>query len=51
MDVMLALATNNPLDDGLAPDRSRIRGDFPYFGDPYTKAEQAGIAPVRPAKN
>jgi hypothetical protein len=52
MDVMLTLATNKPLADGVAPDRGRIRSEFPYFGEPYTKAEQGGVAPVpRPAKN
>jgi Domain of unknown function (DUF4331) len=46
MDVMLTLAGNKPLADGAVPDRSRIRSDFPYFGDPYTKAEQSGVVPV-----
>jgi hypothetical protein len=32
LDVMLTLATNTPLVDGLAPDRVRIRKDFPYYG-------------------
>jgi hypothetical protein len=51
MDVMLTLACNKPLADGVAPDRSRTRSDFPYFGEPYTKAEQAGVTPVpRPAR-
>jgi hypothetical protein len=51
MDVMLTLASNKPLADGAAPDRSRIRSDFPYFGEPYSKAEQAGVTPVpRPAQ-
>ena len=50
-DVMLTLAGNKPLDDGVAPDRARIRGDFPYFGEPYGKAEQAGVIPEpRPPK-
>jgi hypothetical protein len=46
MDVMLTLASNTPLADGAVPDRSRVRAEFPYFGEPYTKAEQAGILPV-----
>jgi hypothetical protein len=51
MDVMLALSANMPLEDGVAPDRSRIRVEFPYFGEPYTKAEQSGVTPVpRPPK-
>ena len=35
-DVMLTLAVNMPIVDGLAPDRGRIRKDFPYYGSPYT---------------
>jgi hypothetical protein len=51
MDVILTLATNTPLGDGVAPDRARIRKDFPYFGEPYTQAEQAGVVPAAaPAK-
>ncbi len=51
MDVMLTLASNKPLADGVAPDRSRIRSEFPYFGEPYSKAEQASVTPVpRPAQ-
>lgn len=50
MDVMLTLATNRPLQDGVAPDRSRIRPAFPYFGEPYSKEEQKNIAPWHPKK-
>ena len=51
MDVILTLATNTPLGDGVVPDKTRIRGEFPYFGVPYTAAEQVGVTPVRqPAK-
>jgi hypothetical protein len=32
MDVILSLATNTALTDGVAPDRSRMRDEFPYFG-------------------
>lgn len=46
MDVMLTLASNKPLADGVAPDRSRLRTEFPYFGEPYSKAEQVGVTPV-----
>ncbi len=38
MDVMLTLATNTRLSDGVAPDRSRMRDDFPYFGEPFADA-------------
>lgn len=51
MDVMLTLAANTPIVDGLAPDRGRIRKDFPYYGAPYTAEEQVGVRPMpRPAK-
>jgi hypothetical protein len=43
---MLTLATNTPLVDGLAPDRVRIRKDFPYYGAPYTAEEQVGVTPM-----
>jgi hypothetical protein len=32
MDAMLTLVTNKPLSDEVAPDRSRMRDEFPYFG-------------------
>jgi hypothetical protein len=51
MDVMLTLASNKPLQDGAVPDRKRIRTEFPYFGEPYSKEEQKGVTPVpRPPK-
>jgi len=34
MDVMLTLATNTPPSHGAAPDKVRMRDDFPYFGQP-----------------
>ena len=50
LDVMLTLAANTPLVDGLGPDRGHIRKDFPYYGAPYTAEEQAGMTPMsRPA--
>lgn len=45
MDVMLSLATNTALGDGVAPDKKRTRPEFPYFGEPYSKAEQVGVPP------
>jgi hypothetical protein len=51
LDVMLTLAANTPIVNGLAPDRTRIRKDFPYYGAPYTAGEQVGVTPMpRPAK-
>lgn len=49
MDVLLTLATNAPLGDGVAPDQGRTRSNFPYFGEPYTSSEQ-GVAPVQGAE-
>lgn len=46
MDVMLTLACNKPLSDGVAPDKSRIRNEFPYYGEPYTKEEQAQVTRI-----
>jgi hypothetical protein len=48
MDVILTLATNTALGDGAIPDADRTRGDFPYFGAPYTASEQAGVKPAVP---
>jgi hypothetical protein len=48
MDVILTLATNTALADGVAPDKARTRGEFPYFEAPYTSSEQAEIVPARP---
>ena len=51
MDVMLTLAANKPLQDGAVPDRNRIRNEFPYFGEPYSKEAQKAVTPVaRPPK-
>jgi hypothetical protein len=51
MDVMLTLAANKPVEDGAVPDRGRIRKEFPYFGEPYSKEEQKAVTPVaRPLK-
>jgi hypothetical protein len=47
LDVMLTLAANTPIVNGLASDRARIRKDFPYYGAPYTAEEQVGMTPLR----
>jgi hypothetical protein len=46
LDAMLTLAANTPIVDGLAPDRGRIRKDFPYYGAPYTAEQQVGVRPM-----
>ena len=51
MDVMLTLATNRDLQHGAAPDRSRIRTEFPYFGEPYSKEEQKDVVPWHPGRS
>jgi hypothetical protein len=48
MDVILTLATNTALGDGVVPDRGRTREQFPYFGEPYSVAEQESVVPARP---
>jgi Domain of unknown function (DUF4331) len=50
MDVMLTRAAGVPLSDGVSPDISRIVGEFPYYGAPYSAEEQQDVKPVpRPA--
>ena len=46
-DVMLTVASGTPISDGVAPDVSRIRTEFPYCGIPYDDTEQAGMRPLR----
>jgi hypothetical protein len=46
MDVMLTLASNKPIADGVAPDRGRTSREFPYYSKPYTAEEQKGVIPV-----
>ena len=48
LDVMLRLAANIPIVDGLAPDRGRIRKDFPYYGSPYRRRSKSGDADAAP---
>ena len=40
MDVMLTLTINTALGDGVAPDKRRMRAEFPYFGEPYASTQQ-----------
>lgn len=46
-DVMITLATNTPVADGVSPNASRTRSEFPYYGKPFSPAEQAGLAPIQ----
>jgi hypothetical protein len=45
-DVMASLAAGRSLGDGVAPDVSRLRDAFPYYGPPYTTVEQRGLLPM-----
>jgi hypothetical protein len=47
-DVMLTLVSGRPIQDGAAPDLNRIRTEFPYFGEPYSKEEQKDVVPWHP---
>jgi hypothetical protein len=40
MDVILTLATNTQLSDGVAPDSGRMRDELPYFGAAYDRTAQ-----------
>jgi Domain of unknown function (DUF4331) len=46
-DVMLSLAANTTVADGVSPDVARIRPEFPYCGVPYDNIEQEGMRPLR----
>lgn len=46
-DVMLSLAANTVVADGVSPDVARIRREFPYCGVPYDDTDQAGMRPLR----
>ena len=45
-DVMVSLAAGRSLGDGVAPDVSRLLDVFPYYGPPYTAAEQRALLPT-----
>ena len=45
-DVVLTLGANRPPADGVAPPADRISNQYPYFGQPYTKAEQSSLQPI-----
>ena len=48
VDVMLSLASHRPLQGSVALPRNRIRAEFPYFGEPYSKEEQKAVVPWHP---
>ena len=50
MDVMLALTTNTALVDGVAPDKSRMQAEFPYFGPPYPSTQRVASPVQSPEK-
>jgi Domain of unknown function (DUF4331) len=47
MDVIITLLGNTALSDGVRPDTTRLRADFPYFGAPFSAEEQASIQPAQ----
>jgi hypothetical protein len=46
-DAMLSIATNTGVKDGVGPDTSRTRQDFPYYGEPFSRREQEGLQPIQ----
>ena len=46
-DVMLSLATNTAVQDGVGPDSARVRPNFPYYGTPFSRSEQDGLGPTQ----
>ena len=45
-DVMVSLAADRSLEDGVPPDVSRLLDVFPYYGPPYTVVEQRDLLPM-----
>ena len=45
-DVMLSLATNTVVHDGVAPNAAHTRRDFPYYGPPFSAKEQVGLLAI-----
>jgi hypothetical protein len=41
VNVILTLAANTALGDGVAPDPRLMRADFPYFGEPHARSRTA----------
>jgi hypothetical protein len=46
---MLTLMTNTPLTDRLMPPADCVIDRFPYFGAPFSRADQIGLQPLNPA--
>jgi hypothetical protein len=46
MDIMITLAGNFALSDGVGPNKTRIQTEFLYFGAPFAAREQVGNPPV-----
>ena len=42
-DVMLSLATNTVVHDGVAPNAARTRPDFPCYREPFNASDQVGL--------
>ena len=46
LDVMASIALNLDVADGVAPDAGRVVPVFPYFGAPYSAADQTGLPAI-----
>jgi hypothetical protein len=46
-DVMVSLAANRSLADGVSPAAQRVVAQFPYYGAPFSSSEQAGLAAIQ----
>jgi hypothetical protein len=46
-DVMVSLATNSEIHDGISPNASRTMSEFPYYGKTVSEAEQAGFTAIQ----
>jgi Domain of unknown function (DUF4331) len=46
-DVMVSLATNAAVSDGVSPAAQRVIAEFPYYGAPFSASEQTGLKPIQ----
>jgi hypothetical protein len=46
-DVMVSLATNLTVADGVSPAGYRVISEFPYYGSTFLPFEQTGLAPIQ----
>jgi hypothetical protein len=46
-DVMVSLAANAAVSDGVSPAAKRVVAEFPYYGGPFSASEQIGLKPIQ----